>query len=150
MSDRSYHHYHKKGGRTELLYFDFVVIVVTLQGQFGLRNTVDFFPQLNADHGGMEPEEHGQRQGYPLNDDPWHESVEAGFHQTGSDFLDFKGENQPLRYVEQKEENRDLATWSFVNHSFRHLLQQGVVFGSKQGFLKAKPFKKMDKILIKK
>ena len=55
------------------------------------------------------PEEDCQRQGYPLNDDPRHETVEVGLHQAGPHLLDLEGKDQPLGNVEQKEENRDLA-----------------------------------------
>ena len=57
----------------------------------------------------MKPEEYRQRQGYPLYQDPRHEPIKIFFHLRGSNFLNFKSENDPLGQVEQKEENRDLA-----------------------------------------
>ena len=71
---------------------------------------INFFPQFDADDGGMKPEENGQRQGYPLDQNPWHKTIKVFFNLTRPHFLDLKGEDDPLGQIEEKEENRDLAT----------------------------------------
>ena len=77
-------------------------------------DVINFFPEFDADNGGVESKKDRQRQGYPLDDDPGHEAVKTGLNQAGPDLLDLEGVDQPLGHVEQKEENRDLAAGHYV------------------------------------
>lgn len=58
----------------------------------------------------METEEHKQRQGDALNNDPRHKSVELGLDQAGPDFLDLKADDHPLGQIQKEQEYRDLST----------------------------------------
>ena len=44
-------------------------------------------------------------------------------YQTGPDFLDLEGEDEPLRQVEQEEEDGDLTSGLRINHVRRQSLK---------------------------
>ena len=47
--------------------------------------------------------------------------------QTGPDFLDLEGEDEPLRQVEQEEEDGDLTSGLRINHVRRQSLKKAEV-----------------------
>ena len=76
---------------------------------------VNIFPQLHIDDRRMEPEEHRQRQGHPLNDHPGQEPEELGFDQTRPDLLYLEGQSAPLGQIQEEEEDGDLPA-GFLLH----------------------------------